>query len=354
MDNWTTREEQGRLIRDKIIQKIGNFSIEQLTREINACMNIDPPITSATIHNLINGSTKPNIWAIIGICKFLKIDYDEILPAANSNHDLKDKGYMNHYYGFMYLRNNKFQNPVEIELIISSNMDAPTAKLKYTNKAYDISYSFSGTPKYNNSKELIYIMFTLDEISGKDRDKENHSYYHFYFEYKNYDGKMNYRKGFCVCQSKNNDSPMIMNFCIFDRKLPVEEFVENMQGLLLFGNDEFIIQKDKADAILSNESDDVNQFFNKQGILATVKEKQVYIINEKNITSTLQNTLPNYKELTDEAYKCLLKLKTESFSSKRISYENSQYELIKRIMNEYPHTMENYPNYTGNESTQTQ
>lgn len=316
------------------------ININELTENVNNLLNQN--FKWKTIDAIINGkATRPNIWAVLGICDVLGLDYDilmdETIHKSKGDLKLRDKNYLNHYYGFMYLRNEDFEDPTEIELILEENDNNPTAILKYTNKETGADYKFYGTPEYNQSKDLIYIMFSNKKVFlASDASDPSLQYFHFYFEYKKFDNQMHYRKGFSVSKSKNNSCPMIMNFCIFDRKIPFEKFKQEMKALLAVGDNSFIVSKSKADEIIPKNNEDISQFFKQGNALAPVKEETVYIVDESIVISNLHHMLKQNKSIADEAYKTLLELKNESLLPIRITYDNSQHDFIKRMMDQYP------------------
>lgn len=333
------RQMYSKELSENILKAFPDVNVNALTNKVNTITHQD--FAWNTINEIVNGDAeRPNIWAVIGICEALKADYNDILEIKDictkkDSLRLQDTNYMNHYYGFMYLRNEDFDEPVEIELIINEEPNGASAILQYTNKESGVNYKFYGSPMYNQSKDLIYIHFSNKEIfSYANAGDPSIDYYHFYFEYKKFDGNMHYRKGFCVSKSKNYSCPMIMNFCIFDRKIPLEDFKKKLRSLLAFSDSNFVIEKEKADKIIPDNKD-ISQFFEKGYSLSPVKEETVYIVDESIVTSNIHHMLRKDKEIADSAYLTLTKLKDESISPKRITYDNSQHDFIKRIMDNY-------------------
>lgn len=316
-------------------------NISLLQNEVNDLLQQN--FSWKSINDIVYGnSTRPNIWAVMGICKVLGLDFNDAfkidaIKSKGSDLLLRDTNYMNHYYGFMYLRNEGFDDLTEIELIIDKKPNACKAMLKYTNNRTGIDYKFYGVPKYNQTKDLIYIMFADKEIvDGTQAGDPSLNYYHFYFEYKKFDGRMHYRKGFSISKSKNQSCPLVMDFCIFDRKIPLEEFKNGLNSLLLFDDGKFVVPKDKADEIIPTDNEEAAQIFTKGKSMSSMKEEDVYVVNEAMIISNLQYMLNTNQHVADELFSLLLKLKACSISPKRIAYNNTQHDFIRRIMDKYP------------------
>ena len=289
-----------------------------------------------TIRNTLNPKdpTTPNLYAVLGMARLWNLDTASLLAPPTENSDGSDEvmtvealmksgkyvvldewAYQGEFHGYLMNPNTSSKEIVPMELTISKNEASGKVKafMTYHSKPLDThgevvenNPEFHGTPMLLTSTENVFILFTNDKGG----------FFFMCFKYIEHGTqRLYYRPGIAVTITTAERTPIVVNFVLFDKKLPAEKAEKYVPGLLKVTGNNFLVEEEEVEAL--KEDPDVKVFMETMGYIVESEKskKSVYRIKDSQIMTSIDD-----ETQWESIMKALVMLKGRSLAPDWIMY----------------------------------